>query len=125
MRSLTGLLKDKKKERLLVLMTLNKMCGSRFTQFLFSLFQNLNLESIELSKIFRINTENFPVLMTIFSLKMFHYLMYRSLNWHLLFTRVEKEHMFTRDLDQAYYLLPLNPSEYPLMCFKWAGKLYF
>ena len=32
--------------------------------------------------------------------------------------------MFTRDLDQAYYLLPLNPSEFPLMGFKWAGKLW-
>ena len=33
-------------------------------------------------------------------------------------------YMFIRDLDQAYYLLPLNPSEYPLMGFKWAGKLW-
>ena len=42
----------------------------------------------------------------------------------VVYTAGEGAYMCTRDLDQAYYLLPLNPSEFPLMEFKWAGKLW-
>ena len=42
----------------------------------------------------------------------------------MIHTAGEGALMFTRDLDQAYYLLPVNPSEYPLMGFKWGGKLW-
>ena len=31
---------------------------------------------------------------------------------------------FGTDIKEAFYVIPLNPSEYPLMGFKWGGKLW-
>ena len=37
----------------------------------------------------------------------------------MVYTEGGGAYMFTRDLEQAYYLLPIDPSEYHLMGFKW------
>ena len=33
-------------------------------------------------------------------------------------------HLFTRDLEDGFYKVPLHPSQYPLMGMKWCGKIW-
>ena len=36
----------------------------------------------------------------------------------------EDGYVFSADVEEAFYIIPLAPSEYPLMGFKWGGKLW-
>ena len=43
---------------------------------------------------------------------------------HMIITAGPEAHMFAKDVMDAYYRVPLDPSEYCLMGIKWCGKIW-